>query len=961
MASGATLIVPSDQYLYLFRAIEAAQPGDTVRVLPGEFYAGYALLKDDLSIIGSGASRTIVRESTHDSVSTFKAQSVRGVLIEGLTIFGSRGDRPTPNTGPYGGALSCIASDVTIRDCIIARGVLGGVSTFEGYGGAIYASAGSSLSLVDCVLRDNYAECGGAIYGSAESSVTVADCVFRENCAKRGGAVYLVGYPSQSSLRMTGCVFQSNSAPGLGGAVRIDGEGDVVMGDCRFVGNRGGAGGAIYCGAGARVIMNRCVVAGNTAADGEGGGIAAWDCDFTATDCLVANNVSWVEYSWPGGAGIFSSNGSMALRHCTVSGNEALGSYRVRGGGVFSDGSAGAITNCIFSDNTDDISFTTNAELNVSYCDIEDMFPGVGIIHEPPRFVDPENGDFRLLGDSPCIDRGNGDADIIPLTDIEGKPRVIFGGKFERPDLGAYEYDPSLPVQICTQSLGSAIGDHEYQLDLKATGGFAPYSWFLLSGWLPTGLELSQDGILSGVPARPGNYDLTLLVANLEGQAHQRTYQLEVSGYEDWYVDASVGSPGEGKSPDTAFASVQDAVYAAGKGDIVHVAPGEYTGPIDVYVPIDIIGPGPDQAAIDGQQNGSAISFWLLPFGRLSGFKITNGSAREGGGLFLYESGITVENCVVESNRAGYLGGGIYAYCSPAKIENCIVRNNVSAFLTEVDVGAGGGIYCYFSPVKIDRCIVENNGIYSQWGNTHWGGGLALHGSRPVVTNCVIAKNYLDTRLDRYARGAGVFALFGSPVIINCTIADNYVKRTGLAYDVGGIGAMDCWASVTNCIIWGNGIDLLDAPAEFSVVGTPPEWAEGPGNISLDPKFVDPASGDYRLKDTSPCIDAARNLYIEDYETDLDGNVRILNGLVDMGAYENAKHEFGRLVIGSDADSMRLTWNSLPGETYVIETSTDLLHWEVAANESSSGIYTGWLCGENLFSPTFYRVSRMAP
>ncbi|HSG28349.1 MAG TPA: right-handed parallel beta-helix repeat-containing protein [Candidatus Krumholzibacterium sp.] len=51
--------------------------------------------------------------------------------------------------------------------------------------------------------------------------------------------------------------------------------------------------------------------------------------------------------------------------------------------------------------------------------------PGIGDISTDPLFVDVENGDFRLRGDSPCIDAG-----IYVKLDYFG----------EAPDLGAFEY-----------------------------------------------------------------------------------------------------------------------------------------------------------------------------------------------------------------------------------------------------------------------------------------------------------------------------------------------------------------------------------------------------------------------------------------------------------------------------------------------------------------------------------------
>ena len=75
-------------------------------------------------------------------------------------------------------------------------------------------------------------------------------------------------------------------------------------------------------------------------------------------------------------------------------------------------------------------------------------------------------------------------------------------------------------------------------------------------------------------------------------------------------------------------------------------------------------------------------------------------------------------------------------------------------------------------------------------------------------------------------------------------------------------------------------------------------------NLSLDPKFVDPASNDFKLKDISPAIGSGTSSGI--HATDILGNARPNpNGSnPDMGAYENA------LGVKSPPPSVTLTTSS---------------------------------------------------
>ena len=64
-------------------------------------------------------------------------------------------------------------------------------------------------------------------------------------------------------------------------------------------------------------------------------------------------------------------------------------------------------------------------------------------------------------------------------------------------------------------------------------------------------------------------------------------------------------------------------------------------------------------------------------------------------------------------------------------------------------------------------------------------------------------------------------------------------------------------------------------------------WDVDEGNQTVDPKFFDIEGSDFHLSSGSPAIDAGDNSFVsETSATDLDGNPRIGNSLVDIGAYE---------------------------------------------------------------------------
>ncbi len=155
------------------------------------------------------------------------------------------------------------------------------------------------------------------------------------------------------------------------------------------------------------------------------------------------------------------------------------------------------------------------------------------------------------------------------------------------------------------------------------------------------------------------------------------------------------------------------------------------------------------------------------------------------------------------------------------------------------------------------NCIISSNS------SAFYGGGVA----RCTLYNCLVISNYSGVI------GGGAY----SSTLYNCTVVGNSAVHGG-----GGIVG-----TAYNSIIYNNanrvGTATNYSGALIDCDSTP--HAAGPGNITNDPAFVNPAAGDYELASNSPCINSGDNLYVST-TNDLDGNPRISGGRVDMGAYE---------------------------------------------------------------------------
>ena len=266
-------------------------------------------------------------------------------------------------------------------------------------GGGVYCMF-SETGVSNCAVK----ACTAAGYGGGVSGGTWLDCQLNGNVANYGGGgAYGAG--------LMQCALIGNTANWYGGgAIYCTLSGSLV--DSNEAVN-GEGGGAYYSSA------VRCKIRYN-AAGGTGGGANGG----SLVCCLVVSNMAYQA----GGAA------SAELNNCTVCANVA--SYDV--GGV---GWCSAINSIVWGNVAP---FTTNALFSTfDHCVTRPRPEGEddlgNNVDADPQFVNPALGNYRLRGNSPCIDIGTNMPWVVGELDLDGRARFIT----EIVDLGAYEYVPS--------------------------------------------------------------------------------------------------------------------------------------------------------------------------------------------------------------------------------------------------------------------------------------------------------------------------------------------------------------------------------------------------------------------------------------------------------------------------------------------------------------------------------------
>ena len=392
-------------------AINGANADDEIIVAPGTYFESIDFIGKAVALRSSGGALATIIDGTGTNGSVVQCVNNEGpdTVLEGFTITGGNANN--------GGGMYNLGTSPTIIDSIFTG------NTAADRGGGMYNRAGAPTISGSVFTQNSSGAMGGGMFNIDGALSVISDSLFTQNTSGKGGGMR--NYVN-AHVTVTNSVFSYNIANEEGGGMDNRKNSNVLVVSCQFIGNTAGSGGGMHNYVGKAVatgnptIINSLFV-GNSASSGSA--MRNNDPDPLIINSTFVNNTN--------GPAIRSRNGSQPeLFNSIVWGNP---------GGALSWANAAS-------------------EPIVSFSDIEGGHPGAGNIDADPLFVSPsgpdanpltlEDNDYRLGLGSPAIDTGTNAAPNLPLTDLDGSPRIA--GAIV--DMGAYEFgggDPCSSAAEC--------------------------------------------------------------------------------------------------------------------------------------------------------------------------------------------------------------------------------------------------------------------------------------------------------------------------------------------------------------------------------------------------------------------------------------------------------------------------------------------------------------------------------
>jgi len=229
------------------------------------------------------------------------------------------------------------------------------------------------------------------------------------------------------------------------------------------------------------------------------------------------------------------------------------------------------------------------------------------------------------------------------------------------------------------------------------------------------------------------------------------------------------------------------------------------------------------------------------------------GYERSAGGIYVDGgTNIIVERNIVHDSN---LGVELASEHSGRNTSYITLRNNFFYNNTQTGIAMGGYDKRRGST---ENCVIVNNTLYNNFTQRDWGAELYIQFD---TRNNIIKNNII------FAHDARRFIENWSAVMTGNVIDRNLYYATG-----GGSNGTWIWKNVTYTTF-----------SAYQIAS----GNDSTGLVGLDPLLVNPVSGDLHISAGSPAINAGENLTSAQMGTvDIDGNARIVNGTVDIGADE---------------------------------------------------------------------------
>ncbi|WP_410319244.1 Ig-like domain-containing protein [Methanobrevibacter sp.] len=240
----------------------------------------------------------------------------------------------------------------------------------------------------------------------------------------------------------------------------------------------------------------------------------------------------------------------------------------------------------------------------------------------------------------------------------------------------------------------------------------------------------------------------------------------------DWYVNSSKDSSGDGKSEEAAFKTLNESLNQAQDGDTIWIASGEYTGNdnigLTIFKNLNFIKKGDGEAIFDAK---GLSNIWTVNSTSINidGLTFKNGNSTKGGAIFISHEVKSNINATFINNTAVDRGGAIYI------VSGGISGNVNGVFINNTAPIWGGAIY-------IDSGGISGN-VNGTFINNKAGSGAAI-----FIAGGISGK-VNGTFINNEAEAYGAIYIYNGDVTVDGDINGTFINN--IANSGGAIAVGD--------------------------------------------------------------------------------------------------------------------------------------------------------------------------